>query len=924
MSYATALPSSNLQSANLLIFNPPTKNAIFKCLSIPYTMKKEDGRRLFLKKIGAGGVSAAILPTTIIVNDPFASTKGQTNDVIGRKKAGREYNGIYTGDFLRRIAFPIGGLGAGMFCMEGSGAISHMSVRNKPDVFNEPGMFGAIFIKDIKGGARVIEGPVPDWKSFGQPNTGNGSGGSIFGLPRFGKASFLTRFPFSTITLEEERFPVTVQINGWSPFIPTDADNSGLPAGALEYTFKNTDTQSVEGVFSFHSKNFMRPKDGDDKSGKNFIQPVSNGFILSQAATDTRPHDAGDFAVFTDSADTVVDHCWFRGGWFDPLTITWESIRKGDVKKVDPVESGAPGASLYVPLKLVAGEEKTIRVMMAWYVPLSDMRHGGEAAVDDKCDPDSGCCGTSAELGSSIADESYATGKYKPWYSNKFKNIQEVATNWVSNYDTLRKKSEVFTDAFYASTLPAEVTEAIAANLTILKSPTVMRQYDGRLWAYEGCSDSWGCCHGSCTHVWNYAQAIPHLFPVLERTLRHTEFCENQSKTGHQTFRAALPIRPVDHSFYAAADGQLGGIMKVYREWRISGDSEWLTKMYPMVKQSMDYCITTWDPKNKGVIEEPHHNTYDIEFWGPDGMCTSFYLGALTAMVEMGKFLKKKKDADLYQKLHNSGRKIMESDLYNGEYFYQKIQVTGLNAPNPVEASVKSMGGEYSDEARQLLEKEGPKYQYGTGCLSDGVLGAWIANVCGLKDPFDREKIKSHLVSVHKHNFKSDLSEHANPQRPSFALGKEGGLLLCSWPRGGKLSLPFVYSDEVWTGIEYQVASHLMLMGKVEEGLDIVRACRDRYDGRVRNPFNEYECGHWYARALSSYGLLQGLTGVRFDAVTKVLYVDSKVGDFTSFLSTEAGFGTVSLANGKVSVKVAQGIIPVRKVNLAGKISDYN
>jgi len=45
-------------------------------------------------------------------------------------------------------------------------------------------------------------------------------------------------------------------------------------------------------------------------------------------------------------------------------------------------------------------------------------------------------------------------------------------------------------------------------------------------------------------------------------------------------------------------------------------------------------------------------------------------------------------------------------------------------------------------------------------------------------------------------------------------------------------------------GIEYQVASHLMLMGLVDEGLKIVRTCRDRYDGRSRNPFDEVEAGH--------------------------------------------------------------------------------
>jgi hypothetical protein len=191
--------------------------------------------------------------------------------------------------------------------------------------------------------------------------------------------------------------------------------------------------------------------------------------------------------------------------------------------------------------------------------------------------------------------------------------------------------------------------------------------------------------------------------------------------------------------------------------------------------------------------------------------------------------------------------------------------------------------------------------------------------MCGLNDAIEPTKLKSHLQAVHKYNLKENLLEHANPQRPAFALGNEGGLLLCTWPKGGKLSLPFVYSDEVWTGIEHQVASHLMMMGHVKEGLDIVRASRNRYDGRIRNPFNEYECGHWYARALSSYGYLQALTGVRYDAVEKKLYVDSKIGDFTSFLSTESGFGTVSLKTGKVSVNVVYGKIDIETIAVSGK-----
>ena len=111
----------------------------------------------------------------------------------------------------------------------------------------------------------------------------------------------------------------------------------------------------------------------------------------------------------------------------------------------------------------------------------------------------------------------------------------------------------------------------------------------------------------------------------------------SQDKRGHQVFRTNLPISPTVHDFHSAADGQLGGIMKVYREWRIMGDINWLKMMYPAVKKSMDYCIRTWDPREVGAVEEPHHNTYDIEFWGANGMITSFYVGALQAICLMGK-----------------------------------------------------------------------------------------------------------------------------------------------------------------------------------------------------------------------------------------------------------------------------------------------
>jgi uncharacterized protein (DUF608 family) len=781
-------------------------------------------------------------------------------------------------------------MGAGMICLEGTGALSHVSLRNQPQVFHEPVTFAALCVKGGAGKAnvaRVLEGPVPGWKLFGQPGTGNGAAGSAFGLPRFRGAKFTARFPFATVALEDRDVPVEVAVTGWSPFEPGDPDSASLPVCGLEYRFTNRSGRPVEAVFSWSARNFMAV--GGNTQG---VKPAPGGFTLWGAAAKDKAWEEGAFMASVDDPGVRVNHAWFRGGWWDALTMAWKEIAQGQVVERPPVTEGgaAPGATLSVPFTLAPGATKTLVLRLAWYVGTSNIRFG----KDPK-------------------DVPAVEGEYKPWYTSRFAGVEEVGAHWRDQYARLRAASQRFSDCFLDSTLPPEVLEAVAANLTILKSPTVLRQADGRLWAWEGCGDNSGCCHGSCTHVWNYAQAIPHLFPSLERTLRETEFGPSQDPRGHQTFRSALPIRVLEPDFHAAADGQLGGIMKVHRDWRISGDTEWLRRLWPKVRASLDYCIASWDPERKGWLEEPHHNTYDIEFWGPDGMCTSFYLGALKAASLMGRALGD--DVTGYETLLQRGVARMESELWDGEYFIQKIQWKNLKAANPTE--MKSMVGNYSPEARALLEQEGPKYQYGTGCLSDGVLGCWLGMVCGAGEFVDRAKVVSHLRAVHKYNLKSDLTAHANPQRPSYACGAEGGLLLCSWPKGGPLSLPFVYSDEVWTGIEYQVASHLLLLGEVEAGLEIVRVCRDRYDGRVRNPFNEYECGHWYARAMSSYGLLQGLTGARYDAVDQVLVLRPQVkGDFRSFLATAGGYGTVGVRKGKPFLEVVAGTIPVKAMRL--------
>ncbi|MCF6268461.1 MAG: non-lysosomal glucosylceramidase [Melioribacteraceae bacterium] len=811
---------------------------------------------------------------------------------------GREFNGKYSGENLNRVAFPLGGIGAGMICLEGTGAISNVSVRNAPNLFYEPLIYAALFVKSETGNiAKVIEGPVPEHKYFGTPMSGEGLGWTSYGLPRFESASFLARFPFGEISLEDSSVPIDVSITGWSPFIPGDADNSSLPVGALEYHFSNSTEQEHEVVFSFNSQNFMNIMEPGKFSGKGGpIKEFPNGFLLWNDGDAVSPYNEGGFAIFVDDENLKVNHQWFSGSHTDVQTINWKNISSGKIVETPARDGNVYGASLSVPFTLKPGEKKTIKLMFCWYVPKTNLKMGPTPSEN-----------------------------YKPWYSGKFKDIYKVAQYWRTNYSELRNNSKMFTEAFYSSTLPSEVLEAVSANMTILKSPTVLRQTDGKLWGWEGSGDTNGNYAGSCSHVWNYAQAIPHLFPKLERTLRETEFIENQldeeayysngklKGIGFQKFRAILPIRDVGPGRWAAIDGQFGGIMKIYRDWRISGNSDWLKSLWTEIKLSMEFCISNWDPERIGVIAEPQHNTYDIEFWGPTGMSMSFYAGALNSYIKMGKYLGE--DVTEHEVLLANCVAYMEDSLFNGEYFNQQTRWEGMAAGDPIEYVEGSWNVNYSEDALKIYKKEGPKYQYGNGVLADGIMGLWLSKASGNDDEIiNPALVKSHLKAVYKYNMKHDLSKHPNPQRPGYALGNEGGLLLCTWPHNDEPTLPFIYSNEVWTGIEYQVASHLIMEGMVDEGLDIVRTLRKRYNGERRNPFNEYEAGSWYARAMSSYSLLQALSGIKYDAVDSTLYIDSKLGDdFSCFFSTESGFGVTGLKDGKPFIDVKMGSVPVSK-----------
>ena len=355
----------------------------------------------------------------------------------------------------------------------------------------------------------------------------------------------------------------------------------------------------------------------------------------------------------------------------------------------------------------------------------------------------------------------------------------------------------------------------------------------GDFYAFEGCFGRGGCCPGNCSHVWNYAQTLAWFFPELERSMRRTEFLVETTEEGAQRFRAMRALEGQDFAVEPAADGQCGAILRVYREWLISGERDFLEALWPACRRALDYARRRWDEDGDGVFEGRQHNTYDIEFYGPNPMTGSVWIAALQAASRMAAALGEDEEAQRLEAEAARSAAALDALCWQGDWYVQRL-----------------------DDVDRY------PYQYGEGCLSDQLIGTTWAWLAGLEPLLPRAHVERAAASIFAENACGALRERTNLQR-AYAFNDEPGLVLCSWPRGGRPRLPFVYSDEVWTGTEYQVASLLALCGRVEEAVALVEGARRRHDGLRRNPWDEVECGHHYARSLASFGVWIALAGMR-------------------------------------------------------------
>ncbi len=476
-------------------------------------------------------------------------------------------------------------------------------------------------------------------------------------------------------------------------------------------------------------------------------------------------------------------------------------------------------------------------------------------------------------------------------YETRFADAAKVIDYVLQNHDRLAGDTRLWRDVYYDSSLPYWLLDRLHSTVSYLATGTCQWWKNGRFWAYEGVT----CCHGTCTHVWNYEHSMARLFPELERSAREMQdFNPRDNGGGFHPDTGLVGFRSDDNY---AADGQCGTILKAYREHLMSPDDAFLRRNWPSIKKALEFSISH-DGNADGLIEDLQHNTYDINYFGANTFVGSLYLAALRAGEEMAKAAGDVEFATRAHDIFERGSELTVDRLWNGEYFVQDVDL-----------------------------KEHPKHQYKDGCLSDQLFGQGWAHQIGLGYIYPRTKVLKALESIWRYNWAPDVGPYNEAYKPFrwFVTPGQAGLITCTWPKGDYLTEGTLYREEVWTGIEYQVAGHMIWENKITEGMVICRAVHDRYHPDLFNPYNEVECGDHYARAMASWGVYLALAGFEYNGPRGWLSLAPRITpeNFRAAFTTAEGWITCQQtrngAEQKTSIEVRWGKLKLTRLSFAIK-----
>lgn len=798
----------------------------------------------------------------------------------------------YIKEFTSNISFPLGGIGTGCIGLGGDGRLIDWEIFNRPSKgsINEYSHFAVRAIQENKITAAVLNGDITN-EFIGQykrsPYIGYGFGPDsqkMSGFPHFENVVFNGEFPIASVDFKDGAFPANVTMTAFNPFIPGDAKSSSIPAAFFEIEVENITNTNIKYQVALSVANpYEKSKnEANTKDGYKTLTLYNSGATKEEL-------EYGDLTIATDCDTAYTQTYWYRGAWQDNIVSFWNdfSAEKLIKERIYETEGSHDTGTLIAEINVSPNEKKRVRFVLSWNVP-NNYNYWSK-----KDDPE-------------------IRKPWKNYYATVFESSSQTAIYALENWHDLYNRTLNFKKALHETTLPKEVIDAASSNLSVLKSPTVLRLEDGSFYGWEGVQELAGSCEGTCQHVWNYAYALCFLFPELERSIRDMEFKYSTGENGRMGFRILLPLGREMTDFRACVDGQMGAVIKCYREWKISGDNQWLKENWDNIKKVLEYAWSeenpdAWDLDKDGVLEGRQHHTLDMELFGSSSWLEGMYLAALKAAAEMGEFLGDTKKAQEYKMLFEKGYNWTKENLFNGKHFIQKIDISDKKTLDRFNAAEDY----WNSEEKQI------KYQIAQGSSIDQLLAQWHADIIGLGEIFDKEQISCALSEMMKNNYKSTMRNFINPWR-IFAVNDESGTVICDYPDGiEKPKIPLPYCEETMTGFEYSFSGLLCSQGKIEDGLKVAKAVRDRFDGKKRNPWNEFECGSNYARSMASYALISILSGFEFDMPHHHIGFNPYItNNFKCIWSLADAWGNFEINDNTIRVNLYEGEICLNSLGL--------
>jgi non-lysosomal glucosylceramidase len=756
---------------------------------------------------------------------------------------------LKTKNELQYIGMPVGGIGCGCVYAGGDGRLWLWDIFNQNQTgviykeipWNDSPVDRAAKILTPFDGANYVV-PVKDVRPLDQ--------GFAFKFELDGKSiikrlqsedwdeiGFEATYPMATVHYTDSQLPISVSVKIYSPFIPLDEDNSGLPATIYSFQLTNKSNKEIKvsvtgwlenkcSLYYEKTDQFNRTNAAIKTNDNWMVKGIGHDKNWGDRNMQSAP-DFGELGIISLNPGTKINT--------DADLLDSTLFSKDNKEKVTQKFDKKLVGSVSNDITIRAEESQALNYAFCWYFP-------------------------------NISFSQIKTDN-KRYYVNKFKSVDEVAGYISKNFENLSTQTQLWCDTWYRqSTLPHWLLERTIANVSTLATTTSHRFSSGRFYGWEGV----GSCPGNCTHVYQYAQAMGRLFPALERDQRERiDLGIAFHDDGHIGFRAEENQLP-------AIDGQSGRVLGIYREHQMSAYKAFLTRNWDKTKMAVQFIINQ-DKDGDGMLDTPIENTLDAKWPGEIAWLVGLCLAAVKAGQLMAEEMNDTQFAAICKAFVAKGKANMESQLFNGEYFIHKpdakLGKTVLGSYNTCHID-QVYGQSWAFQVgikERIIDKEK---------TMSALRALWKYNFTTDVGPY---------ILTHKGGRgyalpgEGGIIMNTNPSNDPQPYGVKD-----AWQLG--------YFNECMSGFEHQLASHYMAEGMTDEALIATRAIHDRYHAFKRNPFNEVECSDHYARAMASYNTFITTCGFEYHGPKGYLRFSPKINkaNFKVAFTSAKGWGTYS------------------------------